>query len=160
NTRRIRLEQLILLLVRTAIVLLIVFAMASVMPWMENLWAAIWPEGGGKSVNRLSRTHHIMVLDGSLSMSLKNNGTTLFDRARQQAMQIVEGASVGDGFSILLMKDTPVWIVSEASPDARRVVRELEAVKPAHGNAAVASMLNMVAAKIADGAARFPNQNV
>src|SRR5262249_11938069 len=97
NTRRIRLEQIILLLVRTAIVLLIVFAMASVMPWMENLWAAVWPEGGGKNVNRVSRTHHVIVLDGSLSMNLKDDGKPLFDRARQQAINIVKDGSAGDG---------------------------------------------------------------
>ncbi|MBI3412269.1 MAG: VWA domain-containing protein [Planctomycetes bacterium] len=160
NTRRIRLEQIILLLVRTAIVALVVFAMASVMPWMENVWAAIWPEGGGKNPMRISRTHHVIVLDGSLSMTLKDEGKSLFDRARQQAASIVKDGLAGDGFSVLLMKDTPVWIVGEASPDARRVIREIEALKPAHGNASVASMLNMVAAKVADGAGRFPNQNV
>src|SRR4051794_35325800 len=47
NTRRLRLEQLILLLVRVALMGLIVFAMASVMPWAENVWAYIWPEGSG-----------------------------------------------------------------------------------------------------------------
>src|SRR6476469_10060605 len=64
NTRRMRLEQLILLLVRCAIVALIVFAMASVMPWAEHVWAAIWPEGAGAAVQRGGRTHHILVLDG------------------------------------------------------------------------------------------------
>src|SRR5579884_3114103 len=48
NTRRMRLEQLILLLVRTGLVALIVFAMASVMPWAESAWSYLWPEGFGK----------------------------------------------------------------------------------------------------------------
>src|SRR5438132_6281228 len=47
NTRRMRLEQIVLLLVRMALVALIVFAMASVMPWAENVWARIWPDGSG-----------------------------------------------------------------------------------------------------------------
>src|SRR3954452_8302280 len=47
NTRRMRLEQLLLLLVRAALVLLVVLAMASVMPWAENVWAAVWPQGAG-----------------------------------------------------------------------------------------------------------------
>ena len=160
NTRRIRLEQLILLLVRTAIVLLVVFAMASVMPWMENLWAGIWPEGGGSTTSRATRTHHILVLDASLSMNVKEGDRTLFDRARDEALDIVKNAQSGDGFSVLLLKDTPVWIVAEASADSRKVRREIEALKAAHGNAAVASMLNMVASKLADAAGRFPNQNV
>src|SRR5437588_11428405 len=39
NTKRMRLEQWVLLAVRTSIVLLIVLAMAAVMPWAEGLWA-------------------------------------------------------------------------------------------------------------------------
>src|SRR5215510_14061980 len=45
NTRRMRLEQLLLLAVRTVLVLLVVLAMASVMPWMEEMvWARLWPD--------------------------------------------------------------------------------------------------------------------
>src|SRR3954463_1752770 len=69
NTRRLRLEQLLLLLVRCALVALLVFAMASVMPWAEHVWAQFWPEGGGAQVARAARTHHVFVLDGSLSMN-------------------------------------------------------------------------------------------
>src|SRR6059058_5857406 len=43
NTRRMRLEQLILLVVRTLLVLLLVLAMASVMPWAETIWHRIFP---------------------------------------------------------------------------------------------------------------------
>src|SRR6266404_6447891 len=44
NSRRLRLEQLILLAVRTLLVLLLVLAMASVMPWSESLWYRLFPE--------------------------------------------------------------------------------------------------------------------
>ena len=47
NAKKMRIEQLLLLAVRTALVLLLVLAMASVMPWTENVWAHFWPEGGG-----------------------------------------------------------------------------------------------------------------
>ncbi len=160
NTRRMRLEQLLLLLVRMTLVALIVFAMASVMPWAENLWAFVWPEGSGVHASRGGRTHHILVLDGSLSMNLTGDGKTLFDRARQMALDKVNGAASGDGFSVLLMKDNPTWIVGEASPDARKVVREIEQLHAGHGNASVPATLNMVAAKLAEGSSRFPVQNV
>src|SRR5438067_543421 len=65
NTRRMRLEQILLLLVRCALVALLVFAMASVMPWAEAMWASLGLEGG-PSAPRASRTHHVFVLDGSL----------------------------------------------------------------------------------------------
>lgn len=160
NTRRMRLEQLILLLVRCALVALIVFAMASVMPWMETLWAAIWPDGAGPGAARGGRTHHILVLDGSLSMNVAADGKTLFDHARQMALDKVNKSPGGDGFSVLLLKESPTWIVGEASLDARKVAREIELLRASHGNASVPAALNMVAAKVTEAAQRFPVQNV
>src|SRR6185503_17056202 len=69
NTKRMRVEQLILLLCRMALVALIVFAMASVMPWAEEVWANWLPWDLGQKVNRNTRLHHVIVLDGSLSMN-------------------------------------------------------------------------------------------
>src|SRR5580704_10375458 len=46
NSRRMRLEQLVLLLVRCCMVLLLVLAMASVTPWAEAVWHRVNPEGG------------------------------------------------------------------------------------------------------------------
>ncbi len=160
NTRRMRLEQLILLIVRTVIIALIVFAMASVMPWAENVWAYFWPDGSGVQAVRGGRTHHILVLDGSLSMNVADDGKTLFDRARQMALDKIKNAPAGDGFSVLLMKDQPVWIVAAVSHDFRKVMREVEQAQASHGNAAVSTTLSMVAAKVADGSGRFPTQNV
>src|SRR5215470_5489312 len=86
NTRRMRLEQLILLAVRALLVLLIVLAMASVMPWAENVWAYFWPEGAGFITTRTGRTHKIIVLDASMSMNLVgSSGKTAFERARSLA---------------------------------------------------------------------------
>src|SRR5437660_12748671 len=45
NTRRMRIEQMILLAVRTLIVVLLVLAMASVMPWAEEGWHKLFPGG-------------------------------------------------------------------------------------------------------------------
>jgi hypothetical protein len=160
NTRRMRLEQLLLLLVRTALVALFVFAMASVMPWAEPAWAVLWPDGIGRVANRSHRVHHVLVLDGSLSMNAHVDGKAAFEHARQLAIQKIQSCPAGDGFSVLLLKDGPVWIVGEASQDARKVVRELEAVRPAQGNASLAAALNMVAAKLAEGSSRFPAQAV
>src|SRR5215510_15312673 len=44
NTRRMRLEQIILLAVRVLILLLVILAMASVSRWMEDdVWAHVFP---------------------------------------------------------------------------------------------------------------------
>src|SRR5579872_6290512 len=59
NSRRIRIEQWILLAVRTLLIILVVSAMAK--PFLESLGAL--PILAGR------RTHHVLVLDGSLSMA-------------------------------------------------------------------------------------------
>src|SRR5437764_4135465 len=57
NVRRLRVEQLLLLTVRTLLVVLLVAAMCSVMPWAEGVWQRLFPDGavGGPAVT--GRTH-------------------------------------------------------------------------------------------------------
>ena len=162
NTRRMRrLEQIILLALRVLLVLLIVGAMASVTPWAEAMWNHFWPDGAGFARFSSGRTHRIIVLDGSLSMAVKTaGGKTAFERARDLAVQIVNDSSAGDGFNVLLMKDSPTWIVAETAADATKVAREITLLRQPHGNAAVPAMLNMVAAKLAEDAARFDVREV
>ncbi len=160
NTRRMRIEQLLLLLVRCVLVALIVFAMASVMPWAEAIWTNVWPEGSGRVSNRKQRVHHVIVLDASLSMNLSVEGKTNFDLARQLALQKIQNGRPGDGYSVLLLKDPPSWVIGEISLDSRKVVRELEGLRAGHGNAAVPTALNMVLAKLNEASGRFPTQAV
>src|SRR6516164_796376 len=135
NTRRMRLEQLILLAVRVCLVLLIVLAMASVMPWAENVWGYFWPEGRGFVVRNKGRTYKIIVLDASLSMNQVVQGkTTAFERAREMAVKLVNGSASGDGFSVLLMRDVPTWIIAETAQDRRKVAAEITALEVTHGN--------------------------
>jgi hypothetical protein len=161
NTRRMRLEQLILLALRVLLVLLIVGAMASVTPWAEAMWNYFWPEGAGFARLHSGRTHKIIVLDGSLSMAVKaDGGKTAFEHARDLAAQIVNDSAPGDGFNVLLMKDTPTWIVAETANDISKVAREISVLRQPHGNAAVAPTLNMVAAKLAESSSRFDAREV
>src|SRR5512140_2348272 len=60
SRRRMRLEQLVLLIVRTLVVLLVVLAVA------EPLWeSAVFVSARGE------RTHRLLVLDGSFSMAYR-----------------------------------------------------------------------------------------
>ncbi len=161
NTRRMRLEQLVLLAARVLLVLLIVLAMASVMPWAERVWGHFWPDGAGPIMRRAARTHKIIVLDASMSMNLQGaGGRTAFERARDLAARMVNKSPGGDGFSVLLMKETPVWVVSEPSQDLRKVAGEIELLQATDGNASVAAALNAVAAKVSEASGRFPSREV
>src|SRR5438128_9444287 len=63
NTRRMRLEQWLLLAIRTVMVLLMVVAMASVMPWAEQWWNRLFPDHAVFAAAGSRRTHKILVLD-------------------------------------------------------------------------------------------------
>ena len=169
--KRMRIEQLLLLLCRMAILALLVFAMASVMSYAEQVWShpaarTIWSvlgldEAGIGPKTRSQRIHHVFVLDASLSTNQKVNGEqTAFDIARQLAIKKINDNSSGDGYSVLVLKDTPTWLIGEPSQDARKVIKEIEAVKPSHGNASVPVALSMVAAKLGDARGRFHVQAV
>jgi hypothetical protein len=161
NTRRMRLEQLILLLTRCAIVLFVVLAMAAITPWAEALWANIWPGGAAGQRHRGARIHKIIVLDGSLSMAARSEGgKTCFERGKELALQIVKDSAPGDGLSLVLMKDVPVWVVGEPALESARVAREIEPLRQSHGNANVPATLNMVAAKLAESGKRFDAREV
>src|SRR6266478_8078591 len=101
NTRRMRLEQLLLLAVRTLLVLLLVLAMASVMPWSESLWYRLFPESAVRAASGARRTHKILVLDGSFSMATKTGEQTCFEKACAVANQILQESTLGDGFSVV-----------------------------------------------------------
>src|SRR5437868_10346306 len=72
NTRRMRLEQIILLAVRVLVLVLLVAAMASVTDWAEKLWSGVLPQGAARAAAGNRRTHRILVLDGSFSMALRD----------------------------------------------------------------------------------------
>jgi len=144
NSRRMRLEQLLLLAVRCLMVLLLVLAMASVTPWAEAVWHWMNPEGGKGVAAGGRRTHKILVLDGSFSMGLKNGDANCFERARALAAELVRDSSGGDGFSVVLMASPPRRVVPEPSEDARKVIAEIENLHLTHGNADLAATLNTV----------------
>jgi hypothetical protein len=162
NIRRMRLEQIILLAVRTLLILLIVLAMASVTGWAEDLWRFIWPEGGQTTVIRGGRTHKIIVLDGSYSMALKKEGRkTCFDQAKALAAQLVQDhSSNGDGFSVILMTESPQLVVSEPSPDGSKVARVIRELRQPHGNADVLATLNAVATLLNESPSKFHDREV
>src|SRR5580704_1801026 len=142
NTRRLRLEQLILLLLRCAILAFVVLAMASVSPWAEGFWQWIAPGAAGFGGGRNGRTHIVMVLDGSLSMNVSEpGGKSCFEKARDAAENLIKGMQSGDAASILLMKDTPTWIVGETAQDTGKLLKELRSLRAPHGNGSVPATL-------------------
>ena len=122
NKRRIELEQWILLAIRTLLVLLLVMAMAR--PVLESLAPALFAG---------QRSHRVLVLDASMSMTRKLTDQTRFDRATSLARQIVKEARRGDVLSLILMADPPRVIIGEPSPNLEQVGREIDLVQTTQG---------------------------
>jgi hypothetical protein len=123
NSRRIRIEQWILLAVRTLLIILVVLAMAK--PYLESLGAL--PILAGR------RTHRVLVLDGSLSMAYNAGDVTRFEQAKTLAAQLVRDARRGDAISIVLMADPPRVVIGDPSPNHAEVLKEIEEIAQTHG---------------------------
>lgn len=93
NRRRIQIEQLLLLLLRTAVIVVLVGMISR--PVLNASGIGRWFAGE-------SRTSHILVLDDSLSMGLMSNGRSAFDRTLELAGQAIEDVGSKDRFTLVL----------------------------------------------------------
>jgi hypothetical protein len=125
NQRRVKVEQWLLLAIRTLLILFVVLAMAK--PFLESAGALPFLPG--------QRSHRVIVLDGSLSMAYRPGESTRFDQAKSLAAQLVKDARRGDVLSVVMMGDPPRVIVGDASPSANQpeVLKELADLTLPHG---------------------------
>jgi hypothetical protein len=133
HTRRIFFEQWLLLLIRTAIIVLVVLAAAGLY-WRR---AGLASRGGGA-------THRLLVIDASLSMDLKPADQTLFEKAKDLARRIVDDSPEGDPFTLVLMSSPPRAVIDKPLVQHAQVIREIEALEPAHTPADLPAALRAV----------------
>jgi hypothetical protein len=120
NSRRMRLEQLLLLAVRTLIVMLMVGAFAE--PYIQSLS----PAGQGRPP-----LHRVLVIDSSFSMQQKADGGRRFDRAKTLLRQIVSGSRPGDAFNLLgIAGRTDPAIVREPTFDRDALLAVIDRLEP------------------------------
>jgi len=133
NQRRIRVEHWLLLLVRTAIVVAVVLAVAE--PLLERT---------GLIARSGLPTHKLLVVDASYSMAFKPTDRSRFDRAKQLAEQIVDESSQGDAFTLVLLADPPQVIVGTPSFAPADFINEIANLKLTHGGGDLAATLSRV----------------
>lgn len=134
NQRRIRIEQWLLLAIRTALILCLVLGLAQ--PFLESVGAL--PLLAGR------RTHRVILLDASMSMSATRDGRTRFDRARESVGDYLSGIRRGDPVSLVLMGAPPRIVIGEPSADHEQVRIELEDLVPTDGGLTLGSTLRAV----------------
>ncbi|HJS07427.1 MAG TPA: BatA domain-containing protein, partial [Pirellulales bacterium] len=132
NARRIQLEQWLLLAVRTAILLVLALALAD----PQLLLLAGWTGGA-----RGGQTHVLLVIDGSYSMDVRQDGKSRFDAARELARQTIESGRQGDGYTLLVMGQPPQVVIGQPAFDSEDVREELDNLRMPHGGASLPATL-------------------
>src|SRR5687768_5474103 len=93
NRRRMRIEQFILLAVRTLAVIVLILAVARPVLSATGLGSWLGPRG---------RSARVIVIDDSLSMGYRENGEkSAFDLAKDAATQLVKSIGPQDSVTIL-----------------------------------------------------------
>lgn len=123
NSRRMQLQQWILLAIRTLIILLVVLAVAE--PYGERILA------GGATVP----THRILLLDASYSMAYRTSDTTAFVRAKQMAAHLVRDSRAGDVFTVIRLSTQAEEVVNTEVIDHATVAEQIEVLKESQSSA-------------------------
>jgi hypothetical protein len=132
--QRARLKQILLLLVRMAIVGLLAVALAR--PIVYGRWGALAAE---------ARTTAVIIFDRSASMGLDEGGKTRLDQARESALQVLSHLKGGDQVSLVLVGDEGRTFDPRPTSDLQSVARMLADVKPSFGRAGLADALAQAA---------------
>jgi hypothetical protein len=120
NQRRMKMEDLLLLLLRCALVALLALALAR--PTIE------WLKSGFLG----SKVSTVIVLDRSGSMTAEaGNGKSKFDLARDAALETLDSLPNGSAVAVLLSADAPDGGVLEPTLDLKLARRILEEAGPA-----------------------------
>jgi hypothetical protein len=151
NQRRLRIEQWILLAVRTLILLLLAVALAE--PILSGLAIGI-------GTSRQPSTHTVLVIDASYSMGYEQRGETRFAAARALASTTVRGAAPGAAFSLVVLADPPQAVVVEPSMNHPAVLDEIAGLELSHATADLSAALSEVERLLDDAAGRFDEQRV
>lgn len=144
ESKRVRLEQLLLLIVRTAILLLLALALAR--PFLD----AFLPTSEAVS-NRPPR-HWVLAIDASYSMGYRDAGKSLFQNGIEQAVQLVDAANEGDAFSIVQISEPSAVITGRPTFDQTRCVAELRRLRVLDTGGDLSTCVELVKGLLLDAA--------
>ena len=135
--RRVRLRQLILLLLRTLIVLFVILAFAR--PALKGVLSA--------GLSTRARTSAVLLLDTSFSMGLRTPKGLLFDLAKEKAIEIVDLLSEGDEAWFLLAARVPdIVLHTQDFTLLRRTIAETDlSSEPTNIRGALLSAMELLA---------------
>lgn len=133
HSRRLRLEQWLLLVIRTFILLLLAVALA------DPVWSLI--QSFGAPPVEPGTTHLVLVLDGTYSMDYRQADASRFDLAKGIASQLVRESTQGDGFTLIVMGDPPRSVIEQPAFDPTDVIDEVAGTRLTDGGANLVACL-------------------
>lgn len=123
NSKRVLLENWLLLALRTLLIALVVVAAAE--PGLRS---------AGILVTATERVHRVIVVDGSFSMDYRPTGRdSYFEQAKKLARRIVEEGREGDGFSLVVLGTPSRTIVAEPLFRPAEMLSVVEELRQPHG---------------------------
>jgi len=138
NARRMRLQQWLLLAVRTLIIMLVVLAVAE--PYGERSMA------GSSSVPQ----HRILVIDDSFSMAYQPDRESLMAQAKRLAAKMVRNSRADDVFSVIRMSSPARILVGPASLDHAATAAQIESINGSQTTADLSRALNLIKDALSD----------
>ena len=104
-----------------------------------------WSFGGGEK-------DVAIVVDGSLSMTIRQDGNTNFGRALDEARSVVASCSAADGVSLIVAGASPRAVLSSPTSNRRDILTALSDLQPIGGSMRVVQSLQMASQSLLDGA--------
>ena len=126
NVRRIQLKNLLILLLRVAIITLIALALSR--PLLKNQFSF----AGARA-----KTSAVIILDNSFSMGYQGVQGQRFEEAQAVALEVADSLRHGDSVAVILMSDIPEAVFL-------KLTRDLDAAKSEIRQAAVSSRSTLV----------------
>ncbi len=156
---RKRIDRWLLLVLRMLALLIPLLGVCASTDWAEKIWQSLRP-GQMESASNAPRTHHVLVLDGSLSMTAATERGTRFEKAVSQIETLVRTSNPGDGFTLIFAAGTSQAIVPGPANDTEKVLLELRNLKATHGACDFPSALTLVADTLARSPRNYPRRQV
>lgn len=121
--RKMKLEELLLLLIRILAIAMI--ALAAARPWINSGFLTGYESAGSRDV--------VLVIDSSNSMSRSDGLTTLHQKAIRRAADFLETLSPSDTVTIIDARDKPFVLLDSPIQDRETVAELLEEIPPPGG---------------------------
>jgi len=129
--RRIRLRQLLLLILR--VLLCIVFALAFAKPLLRI--------AGGSILGANVKRDVVILLDNSYSMGYKHQGRTRFALAQESAISLINSMKTGDRASLILVNESPQLYIEQLTSDLKSVETAISEAELSNANTNISKAL-------------------